>query len=479
MTQGIVFNRTVIVGVLLSAAFLTILNQTLLINALPPIMSELDIDASRAQWLTTAFMLTNGVLIPVSAFLIEKFSSRKLLLTALLVFLAGTVIGAVAPNFSVLLVARVVQAGGAGIMMPLMQTVMMTIYPPEKRGSAMGMAGLVIAFAPAIGPTLSGWVLDHFTWRYLFYIVIPIGLVVVLVAYKLMQNVTVQREAKVDTLSIILSSIGWGGLLYGFSMAGSLGWLDPTVIWTLVVAAVSLTIFIRRQLGMERPLLEFRVFRSRAFVVTTTLSVLVFAVMIGSQTLLPIYAQNLRSFSALESGLIMLPGAIVQGVLSPFIGRIFDRIGGKGLSICGFSLIVLSMVLYLNIQLDTSLPFLALVFTIMMIGISMNMMPLMTAGINALPPAQIPHGTAMMNTIRMVGASTGTALLVSLMSGVVARKADSAETVAQLDGIITAFAAAGGLALVGLLMSIFLLKHKKPARQSSAAPMSELKPASK
>lgn len=210
------YNRSVIVGIFLVGAFVAILNQTLLIPAIPHIMEEFNIDVSKGQWLTTAFMLTNGILIPITAFLIEKFSSRSLVLTALSIFTAGTILASFATNFPVLLAARIVQAAGAGILMPLMQTIFLTIFPKEKRGQAMGMVGLVISFAPALGPTLGGWIVDSFSWKFLFYIVLPIGIIDLILAFFLMKNVTQQRETRIDVLSVILSSFGFGGLLYIF-----------------------------------------------------------------------------------------------------------------------------------------------------------------------------------------------------------------------------------------------------------------------
>lgn len=410
------FNRKTIVGVLIAASFVSLLNQTLLIVAIPPFMEEFGIDPNQAQWVTTAFMLMNGIMIPVTAFLIEKFSSKALLILAISIFSLGTLLGAVAPSFNVLIVARIIQAMGAGILMPLMQTVMLTIYPPEKRGTAMGMSGLVIGFAPAIGPTLSGWIIDYFTWRYLFYIVLPIALIVLLFAVLLMKNVTEQKTRKLDTPSVILSSFGWGGLLYGFSMVGSIGWGNQTVIGSILIGAITLFFFIRRQNRLETPMLNFQVFQSKEFTVTTILSVLMFALMIGIETLLPIYVQNIKGASALYSGLMLLPGAVLTGIMSPIAGKLFDRHGVKGLAKIGFILIILAVILYMRIGMQTSIAFLAIVFSVQMLGISLLMMPLMTSGINALPFHLIPHGTAMGNTIRMVGGSIGTALIVSVMN---------------------------------------------------------------
>ncbi|MEK3886464.1 MDR family MFS transporter [Bacillus sp. FSL K6-3431] len=454
------FNRNLIIGILLSASFVTILNQTLIIIAIPPIMSDFQINPSQAQWLTTAFMLTNGILIPVTAFFIERFSSKHLLVAALSIFSLGTLIGAIAPSFSVLLLARIVQAVGAGIMMPLMQTVMLTLFPPEKRGAAMGLVGLVTGFAPAIGPSLAGWLIVHFSWRSLFYTVLPVSLIVLLLAIVLMKNVTEQKQVQIDLVSVVFSTFGWGGLLYGFSIAGTAGWTSAQVIGAISVGAVALFIFILRQLKLKQPMLEFRVFNSPMFTVTTILSVLVFAIMVGTQTLLPIYAQDVVSFTALESGLMLLPGALIMGFMSPVTGRIFDRFGGKWLSVSGFSLISVSLILYTNLSLDTSIVWIATIFFIMMIGISMMMMPLMTAGINALPPHLIPHGTAMSNTFRMVGGSIGTAILVSVMSNASLNTSLQQPKQAAMDGIQDAFMIASIVGILGVLLS-FRVKSKK------------------
>lgn len=453
------YNRSLIVGILLSAAFVTILNQTLIIIAIPPIMSDFKIDPSQAQWLTTAFMLTNGILIPITAFFIEKFSSKHLLITALSIFSIGTFLGGIAPSFSVLLLARIVQAIGAGIMMPLMQTVMLTLFPPAKRGAAMGMVGLVTGFAPAIGPTLAGWLIIYFSWRSLFYTVLPVSLIVLLLSVFLMKNVTEQKQVNIDLVSVVFSTLGWGGLLYGFSIAGTTGWLSMQVVWTISIGVVSLFIFIVRQLRLKQPMLEFRVFHSPIFTITTILSVLVFATMVGTQTLLPIYAQDIASFTALESGLMLLPGALIMGLMSPITGKVFDKFGGRWLSIIGFIFITMALIFYSNLTIHTSIIWIATIFFIMMIGISMMMMPLMTAGINDLPAHLIAHGTAMSNTIRMVGGSIGTAILVSVMSNTSLNQS----TQTSIDGIQNAFFIASIVGVLGILLS-FRLKSKNVSR---------------
>lgn len=455
--------RNLIVAILLAAAFVSILNQTLLLIAMPPIMQDFNIDPNLAQWLTTIYLLTNGILIPITAYLIGRFSNRFLLIVALSLFFVGTLIGAFAPTFNILLFARVVQAAGAGIIMPLMQTILLTMYPKEKRGAVMGLAGLVTGFAPAVGPTLSGWILANFTWRHLFYTVLPVSFGVLLLVIFFMRNVTPQKKGHLDSPSIILSSIGWGGLLYGFSIAGAIGLMEMQVYLPLAAGAVSLYWFIKRQLTLENPVLEFRVFQSRTFTIATILSVLVYALMIGSQILLTFYVQNVRVISALDTGLLLLPGALVMGFMSPVTGKIFDKIGGRGLAIGGFILILTGISGLGFLSMNTAIWLIALLFSIISLGISMIMMPLTTAGMNALPLHLMAHGTAVNSTLRMVGGAIVTAILVTVMSTVMSLRPDESQELSMLFGIRVAFVVAIILSFIGLILSFFLRKkeHKE------------------
>lgn len=459
MVNKVSYNRNVIVSILLAASFVSLLNQTLLIVALPSIMEEFSISPSLAQWVTTGFMMANGVMIPITAFLIEKYSSKALLIFALGVFAIGTFIGAITPNFWLLIAARIIQAIGAGMLMPLMQTVIFSIYPVEKRGAAMGMSGLVVGFAPAIGPTLAGWIIDHFSWRFLFFTVLPFTLIVFILSIFLMKNVTTQHEKKLDVLSVILSSFGWGGILYATSLVGSYGWASTNVILSIVIGSFSLIFFIRRQFKLQQPMLNFTVFQSKEFTLTTILSIVVFGLLIGIETILPIFVQKIQQGSALTSGVMLLPGAIITGAMSPVSGKLFDRFGIKGLAISGFGCIVLACVLYNFIDQNTPFVAVSIMFTIQMLGFALLSMPLMTAGINSLNRELIAHGTAMHNTIRTVGASIFTALLVTVMN------AGNAQQVAGYEisnGIKTAFFVAFIFAFIGFILSFFLSKKKLP-----------------
>lgn len=444
-------------AVLMAGVFVAILNQTLLATALPHIMDDLSISANTAQWLTTVFMLVNGVMIPITAFLIGKFSTRNLFFVAMGLFAAGTIICAFAPGFAVLMVGRIVQAAGAGIMMPLTQTVLFIVFPLEKRGQAMGLFGLIISFAPAIGPTLSGWIVGQYPWRALFYIVIPIALLDLVLAYFFLKNITKQTYPTLDILSIVLSTMGFGGILYGFSSAGSLGWGSPAVGVSIVAGLISLVFFIRRQFQLDQPILEFRVFSYGIFTLSTILSVIVFISMIGSATILPIYMQNMHGFTALESGLMLLPGAIIMGLMNPITGRVFDKVGGKWLAIVGLSIVAVSTFQFTVLTATTSFLYLTVMHAIRMFGVSMVMMPVTTAGLNQLPERLVPHGTAMSNTMRQVSGSIGTALLVTIMTGT-ALDPEKYGVQGLIRGVNISFIVVGILSIVGIFLAFFLRK---------------------
>lgn len=442
-----------LLAVLLSGAFITILNQTLLTTAFPEIMKDLDITEATVQWLQSAFMLVNGIMIPITAFLMDRFSTRKLFITAMGLFTAGTIIGAFAPNFELLLVARIFQGAGAGIIMPLLQTIIFLIFPREKRGMAMGIFGLVIGFAPAVGPSLSGVLIDNFPWRSVFYVVIPVAIIVIIAAFFLLKNVTEQTYPKLDIASIILSTLGFGGILYGFSIAGNVGWTDIQVASGLIIGGIALFVFIVRQLKLETPILEFRVFKYKVFTLTTILAMILFVSMIGAAVILPIFMQNMLGFTALESGLALLPGALLMGAVNPIAGSLFDKFGAKWLSIVGFTLITLTSLSMAFLTAETTFLYLAVVNGIRMLAISLVMMPITTAGLNVLPQRLIPHGSAMNNTFRQVAGAIGTALLVTVMvTG--AMPADTIEGLIR--GVNMSFVAATIVSVIGLVIALFI-----------------------
>nr|WP_269669128.1 MDR family MFS transporter [Staphylococcus gallinarum] len=449
--------------VLLSGAFITILNQTLLGTALPPIMKDLQISESTVQWLQSIFMLVNGIMIPITAFLIERFTSRQLFLTAMIIFAAGTLLCAVGPEFTTLLIGRVLQAAGAGIMMPLMQTILFLLFPVEKRGTAMGLFGLVIAFAPAIGPTLSGVLVEHLSWRSVFYVVLPIAIIIIITSYFLLKNVTETTHPKLDIASVILSTLGFGGLLYSFSSVGEAGWASIQFLLPLIIGIIVLVIFIRRQLKLKEPMLEFRVFNYGIYTLGTVLSMFVFGVLIATNIILPLYMQNMLQFSALESGLVLLPGAILMGIMNPVTGYLFDRFGGKWLARLGLIVLVGSTIPFTLLTAHTSFTYLAIGNALRMLSISMVMMPMTTLAINQLPNNLIAHGTAMNNTFRQMAGAIGTAVFVTLMSVTAIPKSG---ITGIIHGVNVTFTVAAAISVVALLLSFKLTDKTKPTRRT-------------
>lgn len=408
------------IAILLTGAFVALLSNTLLNIALPSIMKEFNIEnPSTVQWLTTGYMLVNGVLIPSTAFLIQRFSVRHLFLTAISLFTLGTMLGGFAPSFPILLTGRMVQASGAAIMMPLLMNVMLTSFPVEKRGGAMGMFGLVMIFAPAIGPTLSGYIIEHYVWNMLFHIIWPIAIVVLILAFFKLKDKKEKIAINLDVFSIVLSSIGFGGILYGFSAAGNTskgGWSNSEVYITLIIGVIALLLFIFRQFRLKQPMLDFRVYKYPMFALSSLISVSVNMAMFSAMLLMPIYLQTIRGISPMDSGLLMLPGAIVMGIMSPITGKLFDKFGPKILSLIGLTITVVTSYLFSQLSLDTSYNTLILMYTFRMFGMSMVMMPIMTNGLNQLPMRYTPHGTAMNSTLNQVSGAIGTALLVTVMS---------------------------------------------------------------
>lgn len=456
------FNKKPIIILLLSGGFISILNQTTMITAIPPIMEEMGVSANTGQWLTTIFMLVNGIMIPITAFLMERYTTRQLFTTAMSIFTIGTLFAAIAVDFNTLIVGRTVQSVGAGIMMPLMQSVFLLMFPVKSRGMAMGLVGLVISFAPAIGPTISGWIITSYSWRTIFYIMLPIGILEVLIGLKVMKNVTTLTYPKLDILSIILSSLGFGGLLYGFTNAGNNGWGSYLTIIPLIVGAITVTLFILRQLRLRVPMLEFRVFKDPIFTLSVILPMIAFMGLIGTETLVPLYMQNMRGFSAMESGIAILPGALVNGMMSPITGKIFDRYGAKWLAVIGFIILTVSTLLFANLGPSTSMLTITILYAIRMFGLSMVMMPATTAGLNRLKDSLIPHGIAMTNTMRQVAASIGTAVIVTVMT-ITSTSAQSNPSIDHpaIHGVNVAFMALTILSAAGIVLSFFIEKPRR------------------
>ncbi|HDI6493924.1 TPA: DHA2 family efflux MFS transporter permease subunit [Staphylococcus aureus] len=409
-------SRGKILAALLFGMFIAILNQTLLNVALPKINTEFNISASTGQWLMTGFMLVNGILIPITAYLFNKYSYRKLFLVSLVLFTIGSLICAISMNFPIMMVGRVLQAIGAGVLMPLGSIVIITIYPPEKRGAAMGTMGIAMILAPAIGPTLSGYIVQNYHWNVMFYGMFIIGIIAILVGFVWFKLYQYTTNPKADIPGIIFSTIGFGALLYGFSEAGNKGWGSVEIETMFAIGIIFIILFVIRELRMKAPMLNLEVLKFPTFTLTTIINMVVMLSLYGGMILLPIYLQNLRGFSALDSGLLLLPGSLIMGLLGPFAGKLLDTIGLKPLAIFGIAVMTYATWELTKLNMDTPYMTIMGIYVLRSFGMAFIMMPMVTAAINALPGRLASHGNAFLNTMRQLAGSIGTAILVTVMT---------------------------------------------------------------
>lgn len=455
-----VFKTTPILISFLIAGFIGLFSETALNMALGDLIQVFSITPSAVQWLTTGYLLTLGILVPVSGLLMQWFTTRQLFIASLIFSIVGTLIAALAPTFGILLASRVIQAIGTGLLLPLMFNTILLIFPIHKRGATMGLMGLVIMFAPAIGPTISGIVIENLSWNWIFWICLPFLIFALFFGIVYMQNVSTITKPKIDIISIILSTIGFGGIVYGFSSAGENGWGSTVVIATSVIGIVALVLFSLRQFKMEQPMINLRVFKYPMFTLGLLSVFITFMVIMSSMILLPLYLQTGLALASVTAGLVLLPGGILNGFMSPITGRIFDKYGPRGLVAPGFLIMIIMLWLLSNVTTETSIMMVVVMHTFLMIGVSLVMMPAQTNGLNQLPRHLYPDGTAIMNTLQQVSGAIGTAIAITIMS---ASQSTYLETVSNATdraaltaGVQDAFIFGLILAIIGFIMSLFI-----------------------
>ncbi|WP_125610985.1 DHA2 family efflux MFS transporter permease subunit [Specibacter cremeus] len=440
---------------LLAATFVVILNETIMNVALPRLMTDLSVQADTVQWLATGFMLTTAIVIPTTGFILEKLTTRQAFMLAMGTFSAGTALAAVAPGFAVLLLARVIQACGTSLMLPLLMTTILTLVPLRRRGMVMGNVTIAISVAPALGPTVSGFILQHFNWRFMFIFVLPIALLALVIGAKFLTNIGKPGDQRLDALSVLLTVPAFGGLVYGLSQigAGSPGTgPSPSAIAALVVGVAAMALFVRRQLGLQRsasPLLDLRVFTHRMFTVSTLLMVVAVMALFGGVILLPLYLQTVLHVDAQVTGLILLPGGLAMGLSGPLIGRLFDKIGPRPLTVSGAVLLLACLWQYSMLTEHTAIWWIVAVQTALNVGLALLFTPAFTTGLNPLPPHLYSHGSAVMSTLQQVAGAAGTALLVSIFAIVSAGSGIAA-------GIRAAFLAAALMAIAAVVLAVMM-----------------------
>ncbi|MGW4207170.1 MDR family MFS transporter [Lentzea sp. NPDC004789] len=458
-----------VVRLLVLATFVVILNETLMINAIPRLMESMHVTEQAAQWVSTAFMLTMAAVIPVTGWFLQRVTTRQGYAIAMGVFLTGTALSAAAPSFAILLLGRIVQAAGTAVMMPLLMTTLMTVVPEQDRGRVMGNVTLAISVAPALGPAVSGLILQLGSWRLLFVTVLPIAGAVTYFGLRQMTNIGEPQTGSIDWLSAALATLGFGGLVYGLSLFGDgNAQLGPS-IGIVLAGAATIAIFVLRQLKLQRtgaPLMDLRTLTHRTFALSLTLMCIAFLAMMGSMILLPLYLQNLRGLSPLETGLLVMPGGLAMGLLGPTVGKLYDRLGSRPLVLPGSIGMVVALAGFT--QVSATMPFWQILglHTVLMLSLAAMFTPIFTLGMGALPPNMYPHGSSILGTLQQVAAALGTALVVTVMSArtghLVADGATAAT--AQLSGMKLAFLVATALAVITIVVAAVL-----PSRTTESA----------
>lgn len=456
-----------VINVLLVSTFVVMLNETAMTVAIPRLMEALNVPATAAQWLTTAFLLTMAVVIPVTGFLLQRMNTRPVFLIAMALFSIGTTIAALSPGLEMLIIGRVVQASGTAIMMPLLMTTVMTLVPPHERGKMMGNISIVMSVAPAIGPAAAGVILNYLEWRWLFIIMLPISLGAMALGWRMMLNVTTPRYAPLDVLSVILSAVAFGGVVYGLSNIG-VDTGSPVPAWIpLVVGLVTMVIFVLRQLQLQKKdgaLLDLRTLKVANFTISMGMIAVMMLAMFGTIILLPIYLVQVQGFDTLGTGFLLMPGALLMGLLGPFVGRLFDKYGPRPLIIPAIFLVSAVLWALTLVDAHTWWPLILIGHIVMSVGFAFLFGPLFTTSLSSVQPQLYSHGSAVLGSIQQVAGAAGVALFVALMSGTTASLAagGAIPVEALAGGIRMAFIVGAFISLAAVVLSFFV---KRPPAQ--------------
>ena len=448
-----------VVVVIIAAAFLLTFNQFLLITAFPTIMAEFDINATQVQWLTNAFILVTLIFIPMSGYLSTTYSARTLVIFSLTCLLIGTAIGGWSPNFGVLLASRMIQAVGAGIILPLIQTILLIVFPYHRRGFAMGLLGAVTNIAPASAPSISGIIIDYLDWRSLHWVILPFILVTFVLALFLMKNVLEQNKTTLDIRSVALSASGFALFILGLSNISVYGFLS---LWSIVPMAAGITgvlFFIQRQFNIPTPVLNLNLFRNRTFTLAIILIFINMMLLLSTETILPMFAQDALGTSAFLSGFLLVPGTIILSVITFISGNLYDRYGGKRIAAVGFACTALSLGLINTVGMDDSPYWIMVYFCLFMFGFGLTLMPLVTVSMSELGKADIPHGSAIVNTVRQFSMAFGIIILTSIIS-ITVSVMEAPYAVSTYWGTSYALIVMAGLAVLGFVLTL-RLKEKR------------------
>ena len=470
MGLGITKNQMKMVAVLLTGTFIAVLNATLLTPALPTIMADLNVGSTTVQWLTSGYALTEAVVIPLAAYLMGRFSTRRLFIGGMALFCAGSVVAACAPVFSLLLLGRVMQASATGFVMPMVFSVILLVIPRERRGSAMGVIGLIIGFAPTIGPSLSGVLVDTVGWRAIFVIVAALAAVVVALACKELKPFGEFRRTKFDALSVALSTFGLVGLLYGLSSFSSSE--NHLVTAALIVCGLALVgAYAYRQLHLEEPMLRVDILKTPQYRTVVIIIALFQAALIGMETIMPLYIQGVLGYSATVSGLTLLPGAVIGAFTGLLAGRLFDRYGVRRPVLIGACVIVCGLCGFAGYRVDSPILLVSAVYALLAVGIQFTMTPVNTWGVNSLSNEAIQHAQSTSNTINQVAGSFGTALLVSVAAAGSAASTGLTGVAQTFAGYHMSFCTTAVLAGCAVLLILVFVRDGRKGKAKAGRPV--------
>lgn len=399
------------------AAFIMILNETIVSIAIPHLAGTLDVSAATAQWLVSGFLVTMAVVIPTTGFLIDRFAPRQIFLTAVTTFAIGTGLCAAAPNFGALLAGRVVQASGTAVMIPLVMTSVMRLVPAHRRGAMMGTISIVIGVAPAIGPTVGGAVLAALTWRWMFWLVLALALILLTIGALFLQVPYERKLTPLDIGSVALSALGFAGLVYGLA---SIGQAEVAYIpWVaLAISCVALSAFVWRQRILQtqdRPLLDLRTLLFARFRLGVIMSVIVFMALLGAGAiLLPIYMQNVLGHDTFTAGVALLPGGLAMAAISRPAGSLYDRIGARPLLVPGSIGMTAALVSFALLGDKAPLGLVIAAHVLFMFSLGLMMTPLMADALGALPDRLHSHGSAIFATLQQVAGALGASVFIAV-----------------------------------------------------------------
>ncbi len=401
---------------LMLGAFVGMFSETSLNIALPQLMKALRVDQAAIQWLVTGYMLVIGIVLPLSSLLTKWFSTRKLIIFGLCAFIIGSLISGFGINFPMVLVGRMIQGIGTGIILPLMFTVAMLIFPPDRLGTVNGILALVIMFAPAIGPTLTGLILAVGSWRDIFFTFVVFLVIALVIAIPEAKNVNEITKPKIDYLSIILSIFAFSGLIGGASFASRSGWLSLNVLVPFIIGIIALIFYVRRQLKLDTPVLNVRVFHHRNFTLGAILIMVDFGIILSAMYLLPQYLQNGLLVAVALTGIIMLPGGLINAITSAFAGRLYDNFGAKWPARIGFAIAFIGALMLALVTNHSAIWYVILAHIILMIGAPLAMSPSQTSALNSLKNLESADGSAILNTMQQIVGALATALATSFLT---------------------------------------------------------------